>query len=283
MRAYYNPSTPFSLDHALHYGHGVFETMPCVGDEILLLSEHLERMARGAEILDIPFDYDEILLSINNHLMPSNTASVVKVILTAGGATRGYGGYWQDKANTALNSKQPECQLLVFQDRFSERNLLLRECGARLLLCTTRLGSQPLLAGFKHLNRLEQVLASREVVALGADDGVMLDMAGHLVCTTCANLFWVQSGCLYTPDISECGIAGVFRKKILDLAANLDIPTKLVKTFAADLLEADEVFLSNSVRGIWPVVQVGDSAFHIGELTRLLQSHARPWMAVVSG
>jgi len=123
-------------------------------------------------------------------------------------------------------------------------------------LCETRLGLNPRLAGMKHLNRLEQVLAGAELRDPGIDEGLMRSIDDRLVSGTAANLFLVRGERLVTPQISNCGVTGVMREVVLRTAAQLGIATEILDLTVTDLESADELFLTNSVRGIRPVGRV---------------------------
>jgi 4-amino-4-deoxychorismate lyase len=139
-------------------------------------------------------------------------------------------------------------------------------------LCETRLGRNPRLAGIKHLNRLEQVLAGAELREPGADEGLMRSTDDRVVCATAANVFLVRGGELRTPRISDCGVAGVMRDVVLRLAQVLGIHVEIGDYTLDDLAQADECFLTNSVRGIRPVgCIVGVNDFRPGELTARLR------------
>ncbi len=121
--------------------------------------------------------------------------------------------------------------------------------GVRLRVCDIRLAEQPLLAGMKHLNRLEQVLARAEWNDPAIAEGVLCDSHGRVISATMANLFAVVDGELLTPALDRCGVAGVARAEVL-----AQCPQTRVGELALDALRgASEVFLSSSVRGIVPV------------------------------
>jgi 4-amino-4-deoxychorismate lyase len=143
--------------------------------------------------------------------------------------------------------------------------------GIRVRLCRTRLSHNPALAGMKHLNRLEQVLARSEWVDTGIREGLIFDMDGHLVEGTMSNVFLVLDERLITPRLSSCGVAGVMRSVILELAEALGLPVQLASITAGQLSRADELFLTNSLIGIWPVRSVDKRDCRIGPVTRQLQ------------
>ena len=141
-------------------------------------------------------------------------------------------------------------------------------------VCRTRLAMNEQFAGMKHLNRLEQVMAAAELHDSAADEGLMLAMDGRLVCATSANLFLVRDGRLLTPLIRDCGVAGIMRRVVLHAAEALQIEAETADLELGDLASAEEVFLTNAVRGIRPVVGVvGVGAFESGEVTRRLSEH----------
>jgi 4-amino-4-deoxychorismate lyase len=131
--------------------------------------------------------------------------------------------------------------------------------GPRLALrwCETRLGRNARLAGIKHLNRLEQVLAQAEWEDESIVDGLMLDTEGELVSGTANNVFLVRSGALVTPDLRFCGVLGVMRAEVLRLAREMEIAVSEEPLWPHDVEAASEVFMTNSVRGIRSVAKLG--------------------------
>jgi len=143
--------------------------------------------------------------------------------------------------------------------------------GVRMRICDIRLGEQPLLAGMKHLNRLEQVLARAEWDDPAIAEGVLCDSHGRVVSATMANLFAVVDGALLTPVLDRCGVAGVARAEVLAAC-----PQARVGELTLDeLRNASEVFLSSSVRGILPVCSLGERHYAVGGIARELQQHWR--------
>jgi 4-amino-4-deoxychorismate lyase len=143
--------------------------------------------------------------------------------------------------------------------------------GVRTRMCTLRLAEQPQLAGMKHLNRLEQVLARAEWNDPAIAEGLLCDAGGRLVSATMANLFAVIDGELVTPPLGRCGVAGVARAEILAHAARVAERDMRL----ADLQRASEVFLSSSVRGVVPVQSLDEWRWAPGTVTRQWQRHWR--------
>jgi 4-amino-4-deoxychorismate lyase len=145
------------------------------------------------------------------------------------------------------------------------------EAGVAVRLCATRLCHNPQLAGIKHLNRLEQVLARREWDEPQIGEGLLLDVDGRLVEGTMSNLFLVREQLLLTPDLRRCGVAGIMRSIILEQAERQSLRAEIRALDSADLLAADEVFLCNSLIGIWPVRAVDGRPYRKGAVTIRLQ------------
>lgn len=245
---------------ALHYGDGLFETL-CVQDATIeYLDRHMRRLQAGCDRLQLPFsDWSALEAELQQRAGESRNAAV-KIIFSRGAGIRGY-RYGGAQDVTRIVGTQP---LPVFPQQHGRQ-------GVRVRLCDLRLALQPRLAGIKHLNRLEQVMARAE---WGEDyeEGLLLDYNGKLIEGTMSNLFLVRAGCLYTPRLDNCGVAGVMRAVLLDLAVELGFDVHVQPLALRELESADEVFLCNSLIGIWPVIAVADRfAYRVGPVTQTLQ------------
>ena len=251
------------LDRGFSYGDGFFETCRCTKGRIPLWPYHRERMLGSAERLNIPVDEQVLQRYLDQVLSKCDYVpdSVVKIQVTRGVGGRGY----RLPENTA-----PTYFVGVFAGGPLE-SVAFRD-GVAVRICDIRLGKNPALAGIKHLNRLEHILARAEWGDEFAE-GLLLSTDGKLIEATVSNLFIVKDGKLLTPDLSEAGVAGIMRRVIVEvLAPQLNIPVKMTNCDVSDLERADEVFLSNSVYGIWPVNRIeGISARWEGSVTRGLQ------------
>jgi 4-amino-4-deoxychorismate lyase len=136
-----------------------------------------------------------------------------------------------------------------------------------LRLCTTRLSEQSQLAGLKHLNRLEQVLARQEWSASVPQEGLMLDAAGRVIGGTMCNVFARIEGALMTPSVERCGVAGVMREAVLALAASLGMDCLQRELPVEELLRAQEIFLTNALIGIWPVARLEQHSYPVGPVS----------------
>ena len=134
-------------------------------------------------------------------------------------------------------------------------------------LCRIRLAAQPALAGIKHLNRLENVLARSEWSDPGIAEGLLCDADGNVICGTMSNVFLVTGGELVTPDLARCGVAGVQRELVIELARSNNIPVRIASVSIDELLCADELFLVNSVIGVWQIAALDRKTWNAGPMT----------------
>ena len=145
------------------------------------------------------------------------------------------------------------------------------DAGVKLHLCEIRLSHQPRLAGIKHLNRLENVLARMEWDDANIADGLLLDAEGWVIEGTMANIFMRMGQRLVTPELSACGVAGLQRERILKHAPSLGLTPEIARFSLPSLLQAEEVFLCNSLIGVWPVCQIGTFTFAPGSTAKQMQ------------
>ncbi len=144
-------------------------------------------------------------------------------------------------------------------------------------MCELRLGHQPRLASIKHLNRLENVLAAAEWSDADIAEGVLLDISGNVIEGTRSNLFLLINGELITPDLSRCGVAGVQRERVMEWAIKHGVPCHIERFGLPELLAADEMFLVNSVIGLWPVRELQGRDWRLYPMSMQIQkwlSHA---------
>jgi 4-amino-4-deoxychorismate lyase len=228
-------------DRGFQYGDGLFETALLTHGRVRFLDDHLQRLFSGCARLGIAAPDTATLRSEIAQVTEGHDHGVVKIIVTRGAGGRGYrpGPAAMSTRVVALHPYNP-----------------LPQSALRLRWCEIRLGRNARLAGIKHLNRLEQVLAQSEWQEGEADEGLMLDTEGEVVCATSANVFIVRDGVLVTPDLRFCGVHGVMRAQVLKAAARLRLATSEEPLWPHDLETASEVFITNAVRGIRSVVSL---------------------------
>jgi 4-amino-4-deoxychorismate lyase len=262
------PATSVSaLDRGLQFGEGVFETIACLGGRPRFLPLHLERLEFGCERLRIPAPNLEEIEAEVLGLARDVERAIVKVQVTGGEAVaRGY----------ARSGTETATRITVRYPWPHEDPAQLHD-GVMARTLSMRLGENPRLAGLKHCNRLEQILARAELAAEPQlAEGILFSSCGNLVSGTMTNVFLVRESGLLTPRIDQCGVAGVMRRVVLREARQVGIPARECELRAENLLAADEIFLTNARIGIWPVRELDGRVLTPGPITRHLQSVLEP-------
>jgi 4-amino-4-deoxychorismate lyase len=228
-------------DRGFQYGDGLFETALLVNRRVRFIDAHCQRLFSGCARLGITPPDQQTLLREVAQVTAGAERGVLKIIVTRGAGGRGY------RPSDAISSNR-----VVALHPFSQAP----HGALRLRWCDIRLGRNARLAGIKHLNRLEQVLAQSEWREGEADEGLMLDTEGEVVCATSANVFVVRDGALVTPDLRFSGVQGVIRAQVIKAAAKLRLGVTEEPLWPHDLETASEVFITNAVRGIRSVASL---------------------------
>lgn len=237
-------------DRALQYGDGFFETMRIVDGEIPMWEFHQQRLSWAQHSLKFSLD---AFFSHWPAFVQQNLAHVssgcAKLVISRGCGPRGY----KIPSDSRLN------WWLQVTDFIPPKAL----APYHLALCQHTLSRQPALAGLKHLNRLDQVMARSEWSdESGFNEGIMFNLDGDVVEGTMSNIFWLSDNQLFTPDLSQEGIDGCVRRWLIaDPYELLKSPVIIKKGAKLDeLLSADAVFLTNSLLGIQPVQTIDGHA-----------------------
>ncbi len=247
-------------DRGFQYGDGLFETMAVVNGAPLLWDRHMQRMSRGAARLGISAPPDVNLLRQEvEQVCRSVERAVLKIILTRGVSGRGYAPDKQAQPTRTV-SLSPWPDYLVEQ----------RTHGVAAQFCRTMISRNQATAGIKHLNRLEQVLARAELEQ-DCREGLMCDEFGRVIEGTMTNLFIVSRDSLLTPDLSHSGVEGIMRGLVLERAVELSLEARVMDINKSDVLQADEVFLTNSLIGLWPVRRIEAQQYPLGRITQRIQ------------
>lgn len=248
-------------DRGLMYGDGLFETVLFVDGAAPLWQRHRARLEAGAARLGLVLPPADALLVIAQQAGSGLARAAVRITITRGIGERGYAPPVQATSSWIVAASPAPA---VAPDWYAR--------GIRVRCCSLRLAAQPLLAGLKHLNRLEQVLARAEWSDADIAEGLLGDSAGRVISATAANLFAVRGRQVFTPALDECGVAGVSRAEVL---ARREVAVGSLTW--DELMHADEVFLTSSLRGILPVRGIDARTFAPGAITRGLQ---REWRAL---
>ena len=246
-------------DRGLAYGDGLFETIKVHNGRALLFERHLARLEIGCQRLMIPCDMPTLRSELLDYIQHLGDG-VCTLILTRGAGQRGYGLPDPCVPQRILQSSSlPHWPVAHAQQ------------GIQLFTCQLRLCEQPLLAGLKHLNRLEQVLARAEWSDPAYAEGLLLDRQGRVIDCVFSNIFIVHDQQLLTPDLHSSGVAGVMRAELLARAEAAGIKVSVSDITLQQLQQADEVFTCNSLYGIWPVRSYATQHWPIGPVTLQLQ------------
>lgn len=247
-----------ALDRGLAYGDGVFRTLRTRAGRPLWWQDHVAKLAADCAALQLDCP-DAGVLHAEVCRVAEAGEGVVKIILTRGAGARGY-ALPQGRAATRVVLSAP---LPAYAQADAPDAVALRWCALRL-------ARQPRLAGIKHLNRLENVLARAEWDDPAIFEGVLCDDGGAVISGTMSNLLWIKDGTLFTPDLAECGVAGVARARLLRAAARRDIPIHIGRLPPDAILAADEIMVCNSVIGVRRAARLGNAEWPPAGWTTIL-------------
>jgi len=228
------------LDRGLLYGQSVFETIAIVDGTACLVDAHIRRLTRGCEVLGIPLDVDVLIDEIDS-LVKGQKKNVLRVTLSMGAGGRGY-----------LNPHNPKPQRILSLHEYPVHPVTNWQQGIELGIAEIRLAQQPALAGIKHGNRLEQVIA-RSQWQNNWQEALLLDNAENVIEATQSNVFIVSGAELLTPTLDLAGVEGVAREYVISNAHKLGLSIKTMPLSVDHIEAADEVFITNSIIGLWPV------------------------------
>ena len=243
------------LDRGFAYGDGVFRTMVMRSGLPVNWPLHYQKLVADCAAIGIVCPSAELLMSDFLQLfsiedIDSEKQEVAKIMITRGEGERGY----KPPAVTTptrviIKSAMPQYAKESYAG------------GVQLHVCNTRLSSQVKLAGVKHLNRLENILARMEWRDEDIFDGVLLDQQGGVIECTMSNIFARFDKVLVTPDLSECGVAGITRQRICDVSSALNLTAEVAPLSLSRMLQADELIICNSLYGAFQVSKIGDTTW----------------------
>jgi 4-amino-4-deoxychorismate lyase len=249
-----------AMDRGLAYGDGVFRTLRVRKGRMQSWPRHFRKLVHDCLALGLPGPEEASLWEELARALHGTQECVAKIIVTRGSGERGYAPERVPRpTRIVMTGPQPQYPEEYFRS------------GIKARLCTTRLSAQPRLAGIKHLNRLENVLARAEWDDSSVAEGLMLDQQLQVVGGTMTSLFIVEEEGLVAPDLVNCGVDGVTRERVFEAAARQGLPCRIGRLTLDRVLEAREVFLGNSVIGIWPVRECAGKVWRPGRETVRIQ------------
>lgn len=260
------------FDRGLAFGDGVFETMFLHRGRIPLFDLHKSRLLASLAQLGIPFNekvlLDDLQLALEYARQNNADSWRLKLIVTRGNSESGYSPNPYSQANRIVH-------LLPYDNGLVR---LMQEQGVKTTTCQWRLSSQPGLAGMKHLNRLDQIKARQELSDSEYFEGLMLNQEGFYTDGTMSNIFAVAPDDeLITPALRNAGVSGVMRRLVMDVLAP-NIGKTCYEAEIHRMNEFSEVFITNAMLGIIPVVSVDQYYYPVGPLTRQLQQQLAQYL-----
>ena len=232
-------------DRSVQYGDGCFTTIACTKGQLELFDAHILRLQHACERLSIPFtDWHKLQESALNSVKQTDLG-VVKIMITRGEGGRGYNPVGASEPNFIISHH-------VLPDYYQQ----WQQSGIHIGVSPVTLACQPLLAGIKHLNRLEQVLIKQALASTSYNDVIVCDTTHNLIESSVGNIFWLKNNRWFTPDLSESGVEGVMRNLILSEMSKKGMHVQEVKQPIESLYQADEVFICNSLMKVVPVVSI---------------------------
>jgi len=229
----------------LAYGDGLFTTAKIINGRVEYLPAHINRLTLGCKALAITLPNVNALTTQLEAIAKPYTLAVLKVIITASTGGRGY-------ARAANNN----IDIIISVHDFPTHYHQLHHHGLHLGDSLQQLGCNPMLAGLKHLNRLEQVLLRKELDECNYDDLLVTNINNHVVETTSANVFFYLDGKLHTPEIIDSGVNGIMRQTLLAL-----YPGTIVSSYSLDdLAQVEAMFVCNCIMGVVPINTYNDKA-----------------------
>ena len=248
-------------DRGLAYGDGVFRTLLVREGRPVQWPRQYARLAADRAAIDLDCPSQALLAEELRQACESGAEHVAKIIVTRGNGPRGY-AYADDLEPTRIVLATPR---VPYPADYAV-------AGVRVRKCALMLSHQPALAGVKHLNRLESVLARAEWNDPAITEGLICDTGGNAIGGTMTNVFIAKNGALATPALGRCGVAGVTRDRVIDAARENGVACVVRDISWTELMQSEEVILTNSVAGAWPVREVDGAARKAGPLARAIQS-----------
>ncbi|HTM44037.1 MAG TPA: aminotransferase class IV [Polyangiaceae bacterium] len=266
-----NDATVSVFDRGFLYGDSVFETVRTYGGKPFALHKHLERLERSAALvfIDVPVTRSELTAEIEELVAQAgNEESYLRIIVT-----RGQGELGLDPS-AAVSANR-----VVITAPLHPPAPQLYQSGIKVITFRTQRATDAVGAeGAKVGNYLSSVLAMREAKKVGALEALIVDAKGRVIEGATSNLFWLQGGTLFTPPLEVGILAGITRAYVLEAAKSLQRPVQQLAPKLKELLSAEEVFISSSIRELLPVVAVDGKQIGTGSpgpITRELHQRFR--------
>ncbi|MEP1554253.1 MAG: aminodeoxychorismate lyase [Paraglaciecola sp.] len=234
-------------DRSIQYGDGCFTTIAYQNASLELFDSHIQRLKDACERLSIPFTNWEQLSKSVFDTLPNNESCVVKIMITRGSGGRGY---------SPVGAKHPN--FIITHHSIPQHYKTWQTDGISVSVSPVKLARQPLLAGIKHLNRLEQVLIKQALATTEYDDVIVCDTGNEVIESSVGNVFWWGDEKWFTANLSESGVVGVMRNQIIKMMEKAGHKVIVTREPLEALFEAQALFVCNSLMGVVPVKSLID-------------------------
>lgn len=253
-------------NRGLRYGDGLFETIKYKNGQLILADEHFARLWKGMQLMQFEpskiFTPDLLEREIVQLLKKNNQGSA-RVRISA---IRGNGGLY-DAKNHAPN-------YIIQSWPLTENNESLNENGLQLCIYQGAKKSIDSFSNLKHNNFLPYFMGALQAKKQQCNDAVILNSSGHVADTSIANIFLIKGGTIYTPSLAEGCVAGVMRRFIIQQLTVAGYTIEETEIRIKTLMEADEVFLTNSIYNIRWVAGIDDKKY-TNVITRKIYEYLR--------
>lgn len=233
------PSALVELDRAALFGDGFFTTGIIYQNQFCHQQRHFERLITSANRLLFDGLELDLLKDQLNQVVSKTDNAAIRISISRQQLQRGYA--ISTDANyrcTILLSNLPE----------------LPNDNCELVDAETAISSNPTLAGLKHLNRLDSVLAASEISTVNQE--VLMYHGELAISGSKCNLFVKLNGVWKTPKLTECGIDGITRNRVIEMFEQHKLVLNIEDIKRSDLNEVDAGFMTNSLIGVWPVASI---------------------------
>ncbi len=250
-------------NRAFRYGYGLFETMLYQDGALQLKDLHFKRLFTGLQqlgvILSALYTQSWIEENITQTVQRNNLEQCCRVRLQV---HAGNGGLYEKNAH-------PGIVIECFQ--IDEGTLQLNENGLVVGIASDIQKSADSLANLKSCNALVYVIAAQQAIANKWNDALILNTDSHIIESTIANLFWIKENIIYTPPLKDGCVAGVMREHVIAALATHNIKVQQQSLVMTTLVNADELFLTNAIRKIRWVGNIGDKKFDNTHVSHIWQ------------
>jgi branched-chain amino acid aminotransferase len=264
------------MDYGFLYGYGLFETMRAYGGHVFRLDNHLSRLVTSAESLGIPTITPDLKEAVTA-VLEANKLGDARIRIAV---SIGEGGIAPD----TRQCRKPT--VLIMAEGYKPRPESVYKTGFKAIISSIIRYSRSPLSGTKSANYMENILAKQEAIAAGADEAICLNENGFLGEASMSNIFFITGDILMTPSPESGILPGITRETVVELASRLGIITIERCVTMAELLQAKEAFLTNSLIEVMPLTEVDGKTIASGKpglITNRLMAEYKRLVMVETG